>query len=277
MRHIDTDFILQSLTTKGFSATSFNNCVANPWDYVYRNVLRVPEVQATHLQFGTAIHAVLESATRYHTEYGVLPNATAIKNKLEQALARLPFSTNEFVRHLELGLTMLYPYLEHIEQSLPAKTVEELSIKVVLQTGLPELPLLPLTGNLDRLDIGTDGRAYRVVDYKTGKPKTRNDIEGKTVSSDGAYKRQLVFYTLLLSLYDDDRYKTSTGVLSFVQSAARGAVKEEVFMIDAAEVEALRLQIIETVRQLLIGDFLHDKDLAAQSKYPSLALALLGQ
>ena len=275
VRQIDTDFILQSLSTKGFSATSFNNCIANPWDYVYRNVLRVPEVQATHLQFGTAIHTVLESATRYHTHHGVLPNATVIKNKLEQALARLPFSTNEFVRHLELGLTMLYPYLEHIEQSLPVKTVEELSIKVVLPTGLPELPLLPLTGNLDRLDIGTDGRAYRVVDYKTGKPKTRNDIEGKTASSDGAYKRQLVFYTLLLSLYGDDRYQTNTGVLSFVQSAAKGAVKEEVFTIDTAEVEVLRLQIIETVRLLLVGDFLKDRELAAQSKYASLALALL--
>ncbi len=277
VRQIDTDFILQSLSTKGFSATSFNNCMANPWDYVYRNVLRVPEVQATHLLFGTAIHAVLESATKYHTLHGVFPNATVIKNKLERALSRLPFSTNEFVRHLELGLTMLYPYLDHVAQTVPAKTVEELSIKVLLPTGIPALPLLPLTGNLDRLDIGTDGRAYRVVDYKTGKPKTRNDIEGKTASSDGAYKRQLVFYTLLLSLYDDDRYRTNAGVLSFVQSAAKGVVKEEVFTIDGGEVEALRLQIIETVGMLLRGDFLSDRTLATESKYAALALALIGR
>lgn len=276
-RQIDTDFILQSLTTKGFSATSFNNCVANPWNYVYRNVLRIPEVQATHLQFGTAIHAVLESATKYHTTHSKLPNATFIKNKLEVALARLPFSTNEFVRHLELGLTMLYPYLEHVAQTLPAQTVEELTIKVLLPTGIPELPMLPLTGNLDRLDIGTDGRAYRVVDYKTGKPKTRNDIEGKTASSDGAYKRQLVFYTLLLSLYGDARYLTNTGVLSFVQSAAKGSVKEEMFTINAQEVAALRLQIIETVGMLLRGDFLTDSTLAAESKYAELARALIGR
>lgn len=268
---IDTDFILQSLATKGFSATSFNNCVTNPWDYVYRNVLRIPEVQATHLQFGTAIHAVLESATSYHTTHGVLPNATFVKNKLELALSRLPFSANEFVRHLELGLTMLYPYLEHITATLPAKTVEELSIKVLLPTDIPELPLLPLTGNLDRLDIGVDGKAYQVVDYKTGKSKTRNDIEGKTASSNGAYKRQLVFYTLLLSLYGDNRYMTHTGVLSFVQSAAKGSVKEETFTIDASEVEMLRLQIIAAARMLLRGDFLTDTTLASSSKYADLA------
>lgn len=275
VRHLDTDFILQSLTVKGLSATSFNNCVRNPWDYVYRNVLRVPEVQATHLQFGTAIHAVLEFATKYHSGHGELPSATMIKTKLEHALARLPLSTNEFVRHLELGLTMVFPYLEHIALTLPKNTIEEFSIKVVLPTGIPELPLLPLSGNLDRLDIDADGRAYRVVDYKTGKPKTRNDIEGKTASSDGAYKRQLVFYALLLSLYDDERYLTNTAVLSFVQSAAKGTVKEESFTIERAEVEALRVHIIDTVKGLLAGDFLTDTDLAKESNYKNLALAFI--
>lgn len=274
-RPIDTDFILHSLTHKGFSATSFNNVVRNPWDYVYRNVLKIPEVQATHLQFGTAIHAVLEFATKHHTATGLLPTATAIKTKLEQSLSRLPFSTNEFVRHLDLGLTMLYPYLDHIASIIPKQTVEEISIKVLMPTGLPQLPFLPLTGNLDRLDIGVDGKAYRVVDYKTGKPKTRNDIEGKTASSDGAYKRQLVFYTLLLSLYDDERYTTNTGVLSFVQSAAKGAVKEEVFTINPDEVSELRLQIIAIVEQLLTGEFLNDVALAGASKYKDLALAYI--
>ena len=179
------------------------------------------------------------------------------------------------MRHLELGLTMLYPYLEHIVETLPVKTVEELSIKVFLPTGIVELPMLPLTGNLDRLDIGEDGQAYRVVDYKTGKPKTRNDIEGKTASSNGAYKRQLVFYTLLLSLYGDDRYMTNTGVLSFVQSATKGKVKEETFVIEGSEVEALRLQIIESVQMLIRGDFLTDVGLASESKYSVLAQALI--
>lgn len=275
VRHIDTDFILASLRSKGFSATSLNNYLRNPWDYVYRNVMQIPEVQATHLQFGTAIHAVLESVTRHYTKNRELPSATFIKTKLEQALSRLPFSTNEFVRHLELGLSMLYPYVEYLQGQLPVTTKEELQIKVLLETGIPELPLLPLTGNLDRIDIGVDGRAFRVVDYKTGKPKSRNDIEGKTATSDGAYKRQLVFYTLLLSLYNDERYLTNTGVLSFVQSAVSGPVKEEAFIITQEEVALLRDDIIKSCKELIEGSFLTNSDLAYESQYRDLALAFI--
>ncbi len=273
--HIDSAFIAHALKSKGFSATSFNNCVSNPWDYVYRNVLKVPEVQATHLQFGTAVHAVLEFATRLHTETGTLPNATQVKATLERALGGLPMSISEYTRQLHEGLELLIPYIEYLRTTLPERTVEELSISVMLETGIPELPLLPLTGKLDRLDIGSDGLAYRVVDYKTGKPKSRNEIEGKTASSDGAYKRQLVFYALLLSLYSDERYQTSDGVLSFVQSAKSGKVKEESFSISLDEVAALKHYIIEVVKELLTGEFLIDTERAAASSYPELATAFI--
>ncbi len=265
--NIDSNFIVSILRDRGFSATSLNNYLKNPWDYIYRNVLRVPEVQPAHMQFGTAVHSVLEYATKAFTQSGTMPNDTVIKQKLETALGRLPLSTNEFVRLLDKGLLVTYPYLNHMKQTLTGTSKEELKVKAFLQTGIPEFPELLLTGKLDRIDIDAQGKAVRVLDYKTGKPKTRNVIEGKTESSDGGYKRQLVFYTLLLALNGDERYQTNTCTLSFVEPDAKGVIHEETFVITQAEVEELKQELIQSVKNILAGDFFHDKILAETSSY----------
>ncbi len=265
--NIDSDFITSILRNRGFSATSFNNYVKNPWDYIYRNVLRVPEVQPAHMQFGTAIHSVLEYVTKLHTKSGAFPSDTVIKQKLELALGRLPLSTNEFVRLLDKGLLVIYPYIDHMKQSLTGVSKEELNIRTFLSTGIPDLPELLLTGKLDRIDIDAHGKAIRVLDYKTGKPKTRNDIEGNTASSDGAYKRQLVFYVLLLKLNGDERYQTNTCTLSFVEPDAKGVLHEETFTITEAEVEVLKQELIDAVHAIMKGDYLQDSALAETSSY----------
>jgi DNA helicase-2/ATP-dependent DNA helicase PcrA len=253
---IDTDLLRLTLQERGFSATSLNNYLTSPWNYFYRNVLRIPETQPTHMQYGTAVHNTLEFATRTHTDTGALPTDQAIKQRLETELRRLPISTTEYVQLLEQGLAELFPYLGHLAGSLGPRSQAEMNVRVVLPTGLPDLPELPLTGKLDRIDFDTDGRALQVVDYKTGKPKSRNAIAGNTKSDDGAYKRQLVFYALLLQLYDDERYQCRRGVLSFVRPTDRGDIKEEAFEVTDEEIAELRTTIIEAAREIMTGQFL---------------------
>ena len=268
---IDGQLLLKLLSERGFSATSLNNYLKSPWDYFFRNVLRIPETQAVHMQFGTAMHSVLEYVTRTHTQTGVVPSDTDIKKKLEIALNKLPVNTEEYVRLLEKGFEALMIYIPHMAQSLPKTTKEEFKLRVHLPTGIPEIPELVLTGNLDRLDIGEDGYAYRVFDYKTGKPKSRNVIEGNTKDSDGGYKRQLVFYALLLSLHDDERYLCREGVLSFVESDGKGGIKEESFIITDEEIAELKQTIITAVKEIMNGAFLSQSCTEEESDYAELA------
>jgi DNA helicase II / ATP-dependent DNA helicase PcrA len=253
---VDANLLGQLLSERGFSATSLNNYLKSPWDYFFRNVLRIPETQAVHMQFGTAMHAVLEYVTRHHTAQGTAPSDSDIRKKLEQSLNKLPVNAEEYARLFEKGLTALMVYVPHMLKSLPKTTKEEYKLRVHLPTGIPELPELILTGNLDRIDIGTDGYALRVVDYKTGKPKSRNVIEGNTKDSDGGYKRQLTFYALLLSLHDDERYMCREGVLSFVEPDTKGGIKEESFVITDEEIETLKQTIITVTKEILSGEFL---------------------
>ncbi len=250
---LDSALIKTVLTERGFSATALNNYLDSPWTYLYRNVLRYPQTQPLPMQFGTAMHSVLDTAVAIYTKKQSWPSDTVIKQSLEEALNRLPLATNEYTQLLEKGLTAVYPYLDHLKKTIAPESKREFSLRVVLQTGLPELPELPLTGALDRIDFDAGGSALRVIDYKTGKPKSRNVIEGKTQSSNGGYKRQLVFYALLLSLYDDERYHTREGVLSFVEPAKSGVIKEEVFVVTDEEIEALKSELITAVQDLLSG------------------------
>jgi len=254
---IDTTLLTHLLAERGFSATSLNNYLRSPWDYFYRNVLRIPETQAVHMQFGTAVHNTLEYTTAYHTKKQVFPTTAEIKKKFETELSRLPIGVEEYTRLHEKGFTALLTYVEHLKSELPADTKEELKLRVHLETGLEQLPEVILTGKLDRIDI-IEGKATRVVDYKTGKPKSRNVIEGNTKTSDGGYKRQLVFYALLLSLHDDERYQCKTGVLSFVEADTKGVIKEESFVITDEEIESLKEEIIQSVSSITSGEFLHE-------------------
>jgi len=263
---VDTGLLTHLLAERGFSATSLNNYLRSPWDYFYRNVLRIPETQAVHMQFGTAVHNTLEYTTAFHTTHKAFPTTAAIKQKFEQELRRLPIGVEEYTRLHEKGFSALLLYVDHLQNELPEETKEELKLRVHLPTGIPELPEVILTGKLDRIDIRS-GQAFRVVDYKTGKPKSRNVIEGNTKSSDGGYKRQLVFYALLLSLHDDDRYQCRTGVLSFVESDAKGVIKEESFTITDEEIENLKQDIIASAQSIIHGDFLAQTCDDATSEY----------
>jgi RecB family exonuclease len=126
-----------------------------------------------------------------------------------------------------------------------------------LMTGNPDIPEVLLTGNLDRLDFDDDGMLRQIVDYKSGKPKTRGYIEGTTKDSTGDYKRQLTFYALLLSLQDDTRYHTRDGVLSFVEADEKGKIHEERYTITDTEIETLRNEVIRVAGEIAHGAFLN--------------------
>jgi len=270
---IDISLLTSLVEERGFSATSINNYLRSPWDYVYRNLLRIPQTQPVHMQYGTVVHNVLERFTAAHTA-GTKTSSTDIKHWIDSELGKLPITEEEYTRLHERAFTALTQYSEHLSTTLPKTTKEELSISVSLSTGLDAIPEIRLTGKLDRIDMGEDGRAMRVVDYKTGKPKTRNAIEGKTQSDDGGYKRQLVFYALLLELYDDERYQTREGVLSFVESDSKGNIREESFNITNEEIRALKQEIIDAVSVLTSGSFLTEPASEEDTEYWQLVTML---
>jgi hypothetical protein len=167
----------------------------------------------------------------------------------------------------------VFGYLSLLEESLTAaaRSRTEYGLTATLATGLPDFPEVILTGNFDRIDYGADGSVLRVVDYKTGKPKTRGEIEGTTKTSDGNYKRQLVFYALLLSLEENSEHRTQSTLLSFVEPDSKGTFKEEAFTITDEEIAELKADIIAATKAIVSGECLKEPCDSEKTDFCSLA------
>lgn len=272
---LDVFYLREVLETRGLSVTALNNYLSDPWSYFYRNVLRIPEVQSENAQFGTVLHDTLQSVFVYRRNNdGLLPSTSLITSYIERELGKLPIGPDEYVRHHERALVALTNYIDYIKGNLAPVTMEEFAVQVMLPTGVPEFPQIMLTGKLDRLDFDSEGKVTCVVDYKTGKPRTRGQIEGTTKDSDGGYKRQLVFYVLLLSLYEREGFATRDGLLSFIEPDASGKIHEELFTITDEEIELLKGDISRVVQEIAQGAFLHAPCDPALSQYATLVEVL---
>ena len=239
----DKLFLNELFIDQGLSVTALNNYLHCPWRYFYSNLLRIPKAPDKYALFGNAIHRALRDLYE-SIERGSELTLPEFLERFTLAAEREPFAEFDLVESKKRGVGTLTSYYERYKEGWGTQALCEFKINTLYQ--VPGLPALPLRGILDRVEFA-DGNGVIVFDYKTGKPKTRNEIEGATKSSSGDYKRQLNFYYLLLSLYKERHLPTGRqewhmqeGVIDFVEPDTKGRFHQERFLIDEVEVEQLR-------------------------------------
>ena len=247
----DINYLKELFLTQGISATALNNYLQSPWEYFFTNLLRVPKAPDKHMLYGTAVHAALRDLFEQVRAEEAFDQAYLIARFRDQ-VSRLPFSEHDFEEALKKGEESLAGYFKTYHKAFVAPYATEFNILVNFDIG--DGIVIPLRGILDKMELVSDGHMH-VVDYKTGKPKSRNDIEGNTKSSNGNYKRQLVFYKLLLSLYEDGKYVMDSGEIDFVEPDQNGKYKTEKFSITDEEVDELREEIKRVAQEILQLDF----------------------
>lgn len=239
---------------RGLSVTHLNNYLEDPRKYYLENLLRQPQPQSLSAMKGNAVHEVLDRAVSSFIQTGKWIKMNEANAQLQTALERMPIGINDLTRLHENSLTILNSYLPRLSSQVAKSSRPEMALRVVLKTNDQELPEIPLTGKIDRLDFNEEGKVVRVTDYKTGKPKSRNDVEGNTKSSNGNYKRQLVFYALLLELYGME-VKSPEFILSFVEPKERsGEIVEHSFSVTQDEVEELKKEIVRVSKEIISGE-----------------------
>lgn len=239
-------FLKERLLARGFSPTGFNNYVESPWQYYFRTLLRLPDAPGIPMLFGTAVHAGLKAYAD-----AVKGNHASTESAIEAfhaELARLPLLPTDRLELAKSGDAVLRVYLTQQGSAITSSCESEFSITVPLV--VPGVGEVPLSGKLDRLDMREDGTVV-VIDYKTGKAKSENDIRGLTKSGDGNYYRQLVFYKLLLD--KDGRFSMSEGALHFVEPNEKGVCIIRHFVITDAEVAALEAELVAAAQAIADG------------------------
>lgn len=263
----DKEFLNGLFIDFGLSVTALNNYLSCPWQYFYRNLVRIPESPSKHLAFGNAVHGALQYYFE-HASSSKSPGVSALLKEFKRVLGKQPLTSMEFEESLLRGNEALTAWLEEYKGALNMHTVNELDLKV--QLGIEgTLPQILLRGKLDKVELGeSENKPVIVVDYKTGKAKSRNDILGKTKSSNGEYHRQLVFYKLMLTLHNEQvkstgkgrLYNMESGEIDFIQPDPKnGKFRKENFVITDSEVEELKGEISRVSNEILNLDFWNER------------------
>ena len=205
----DKNFVRELFITQGFSPTALNNYLECPWKYFYQNLIRIPSAPTKPQSYGTAVHGAL------HDFFNRMKEEETAKEFLlesfEGYLNRAGLRERDTVELLEKGKKSLSLWYDAYNKDWNENVWTEFHINGIM---LDEN--IRLTGVLDKVEF-IDGNVVNVVDYKTGKPKTRNELEGKTKNADGNYFRQLIFYKILLDRFENGKLEMQSGIIDFIE------------------------------------------------------------
>lgn len=266
--HAEYEDLINAFFAHGISATALNAFLRDPWECFVHSVLKIPSSQEPHQIYGSAIHAALERFQSSVSE-GEEPGVESLIASFGTSLERSPLSEADIVAYRKRGEEALRAYHKTYAGTFIRDAETEMHVRAEL--ALPRggaLEKVVLHGFIDKLERLPDG-TVRVTDYKTGAPKSRNYIEGKTKDSDGDYKRQLVFYRLLLDL--EGKHRIKEAVIDFVEPNERGNHKREAFEISDAEVAALQDEIARMAGELLSGSFIAKTSASEDAEVRALA------
>jgi DNA helicase-2/ATP-dependent DNA helicase PcrA len=242
------EFIMERFTRYGLSVSALNNYISCPWKYIFRNLIRLPDMRGYYLLLGTAVHSVIREYINRHKK-GKTPTIDELVDYLYSTIDR--FSANEKdIEQLRLrGHLIVTSYLnKRMVQWDSQREAEVIIPNIFLVDGVF------INGKIDMIEYNQD-KTVTVFDFKTGKTKSRNEILGLTKKADKSYFRQLTFYKLLLDLYKKGSYSMKNGVIEFVESGIDGELRQESFEITQDNLNELREEIIQMKESLSTMSF----------------------
>lgn len=246
------EFIREKLFSQGLSVSALNNYLKSPWLFFFRNLVRMPSAQTRSQIYGNAVHDTLEHFFNIGKQQGGDPGVATLLELYEKKLQSQTVSKHDYDELLQKGLSSLENWYKERSETWTFDVRNEFRINGVHLRGDTEN--IRLTGILDKLEFVSDAHV-RVVDYKTGKPKTEGQVRGTTKDSDGEYYRQLIFYKLLLRYFADGQYVMDSAQLEFIEPDTKGGLRHYEFAISDEEVDELENLIEKVVEELLSLSF----------------------
>ncbi len=224
-----------------FSPTALNDFLEDPQLFLERHLLLVPQEKSDHLAYGNAVHHVLAIWANSGKEGNIL-SLEEMQNEISNHLKTQEHLTKKDVERLEfLGYESLKKYYKDcLQEPYPIVGHIEYSVRAHLED-------IPLKGKIDRIDLLEQNSSnVRIVDYKTGKPKSSKQCE------DLGYKRQLVFYALLLEL--GTPFSPKEYVLDFIGQEEDDPI-QRAFEISSEDKEELKELIKKVWKKITNLDF----------------------
>jgi DNA helicase-2/ATP-dependent DNA helicase PcrA len=251
------DYFAKLFRKKGLSATALNHYLKCPWIYFFKDLIGIPEIKVKQQMYGTAVHYALH---RYINESK--KRDVSVEQMIEwyrYALSNEPLTQAIFDELDARGAEVLKGYFTTVMGEWEHERLSEQKIEGVrIGEGVT------LKGKIDMIELlpeedGSPSKQAIVYDFKTTRPKSRGEIEGTTQKSTGDYKRQLVFYQLLINEYYATQWQMQQGVIEFLEPNESGNYKNEAFTITDTEVSELKELITKTAEEITTLSFWNKK------------------
>ncbi len=248
----DAEFLRDAFLEQGLSATALNNYLGCQWKYFYRSLVRVPEKPSQSSMYGNALHIALRLFRELSASTQTYQDLPVLLDFLKVSIDRQGFSPALYDEAHKKGIRALTDWHARNAEGYEFNAMCEKKFEVYFPLEGSVIPQVLLRGLLDVIEFGTDG-TLRVIDYKTGKHKSRNEIEGGTKNATGDYKRQLDFYCILLEL--SHMQKPSRLSLEFIEPDKNGKTVVHDFAYDAESVAALKDTITRVAGEIYTLSF----------------------
>lgn len=255
---IDEQAVLKPILEKYIlSVTHLNNFLnvmrGGPHTFFEQNFLRFPQAKTPMLSYGTAMHATVESIYKHLSENSVKPTLLEVQKYFEAHLEKEHMAKNVFDKYLEKGNKVWKVYLETASDRIEMHHRIEIDFR--MQQVFVENA--QITGKIDKIIPNEDTKEWEVYDFKTGnyQMKWTDSVEEKKVQLYG-YKRQLIFYKILVELSRDySKYSVHRGYLEFLNPTKSNQIHCLPYDITTEDAERLKKLIIAVDKKIRSLDF----------------------
>ncbi len=245
----EEEYIKSILKDYKLSITHLDNYLKCPKMFKYQNLLLVPHIKSKSMAMGTAFHKALEKFFLEYKKTGKLPPKELLVFTYESALDYEILTYKEKEELKKIGKEGLLGYYEKYKNEMVIPEAVEYNFS----SHNVHLGDIFLTGKIDKIEKISENDV-KVIDYKTGKIHSENEIAGNTKKSDGKLKRQIVFYKILCDLDSKFKYNMVLGELDFVQGKD-GKYKKVQVSFTNEDIQKLKETIQDVHRKIMNLEF----------------------
>lgn len=247
----DKEYLRQLFFKRGLNVSALNNYLDCPKKYLYKSLIRIPDLYSKSLKYGSIIDFALNNFFEKSKKESKILQKKVLLEEFEKGLRKFNLPEKDEEKFRKRGENALSEYYDEYSNVWTYKVDTQFSVKRDFKLNNKEL--LKISGTLDKIEYLDNlfSPTINVIDHKTGKP-----FSEKTKEQKANYERQLVFYKLLLTDYDKKDFKINKSILDFIEKNKKGNFEQYDLEITKQHLDKLQEEINTCAENVLSMKFL---------------------
>ena len=247
----NSEYLKRLFFKRGLNVSALNNYLNCPQKYLYKNLIRIPDLYSPSLKFGSIIDFALNKFfERSKKEFKILSKKTLLE-EFYKGLDRFNLPSKDEEKFKKRGEKALSEYYDEYSKNWTPKVDVQFLVKKDFE--LDSKDNLKISGIIDKIEYvnSLSSPDINIIDHKTGKVFSEQTKEQKV-----NYERQLVFYKLLLTDYDKKDFSINKSALDFIEKNKKGKFEQYSFEVKKEHLDKLKEEINSCARDVLSMEFL---------------------